>query len=98
MIFFRYAYTGENRYTAERRLSDGTVEGETVYVRPDGLPVKVHYFADAHGYRPKTEILYAERLAAARAASNVVAAPGVVLSKSFPLTYTLQEPHRGSRI
>lgn len=61
---YKYAYTGENRYTAERRLSDGTVEGETLYVRPDGIPVKVHFFADANGYRPKTDVLYSERLVA----------------------------------
>jgi len=59
---YKYAYTGENRYHAEKRASDGTVEGETVYVRPDGVPVKVHYFADARGYRPKTEILFSERI------------------------------------
>lgn len=47
----RYAYTGEHRYVAERRLSDGTVEGESLYIRPDGVPIKVHYFADGKGYR-----------------------------------------------
>jgi len=34
---------------AERRLADGTVEGESLYVRPDGVPIKVHYFADKEG-------------------------------------------------
>jgi len=59
---YRFAYTGDNSYRAERRLADGTVEGETLYVRPDGVPVKVHYFADAKGYRPQTEVLYSERI------------------------------------
>ncbi|CAG7835462.1 unnamed protein product [Allacma fusca] len=75
----------DGTYNAERRLRDGTVEGETLYVRQDGVPVKVHYFADSHGYRPKTEVLYAERLAAARKVivPDVVydsRAPGVVLA------------------
>jgi hypothetical protein len=86
---YKYAYTGPGRYSAERRLRDGTVEGETVYVRQDGVPVKVHYFADSNGYRPKTEVLYAERLAAARKVIvpevvykeiDAARAPGVVLS------------------
>ncbi len=34
---------------AERRLEDGTIEGESLFVRPDGVPVKVHYFADKDG-------------------------------------------------
>jgi len=61
---YKFAYTGEHRYVAERRLSDGTIEGESLFVRPDGVPVKVHYFADKEGYRPKTEVLYKERIVA----------------------------------
>ncbi|ODN03471.1 Endocuticle structural glycoprotein SgAbd-2 [Orchesella cincta] len=63
---YKYAYTGEHRYVAERRLADGSVEGESLYIRPDGVPIKVHYFADGQGYRPKTEVLYKERLTTAR--------------------------------
>jgi hypothetical protein len=63
---YKYAYTGEHRYVAERKLPDGTIEGESLYVRPDGYPVKVHYFADREGYRPKTEVLYNERIVATR--------------------------------
>lgn len=48
-IYCRYAYTGEHRYVAERRLADGSIEGESLFVRPDGVPVKVHYFADKDG-------------------------------------------------
>ncbi|CAL8133819.1 unnamed protein product [Orchesella dallaii] len=75
---YKYAYTGEHRYVAERRLADGSVEGESLYVRPDGVPIKVHYFADGKGYRPKTEVLYKERLLTTARRIPVVATRRVV--------------------
>ena len=45
-----------------------------------GVPVKVHYFADSNGYRPKQEILYRERVVPARAAP-------VVHYGNFPPTF-----------
>ena len=75
---FRYAYTGVNTYHAEKRLADGTVEGETLVVRPDGVPVKVHYFADNFGYRPQTEVLYSERIISEPQRKSRVLAPDVV--------------------
>jgi len=74
----RYAYTGRHKYVTERRLSDGTVEGESLYIRPDGVPIKVHYYADERGYRPQTEVLYKERVIAKH-----VPAPAVLVGMKY---------------
>jgi len=89
---YKYAYTGEHRYVAERRLADGTVEGESLYIRPDGVPIKVHYFADGKGYRPKTEVLYKERLLTTARRVPVLANRRVVVPVERQVVDVIQPP------
>jgi len=89
---YKYAYTGEHRYVAERRLADGSVEGESLYIRPDGVPIKVHYFADGKGYRPKTEVLYKERLVSTARRIPVVATRNVVVPEVREVVNVISPP------